>query len=495
MSRTAPGYYGATLTEASLGKLGGTLGSGNEAEVFVLESYPHLVYKRYRTDLVVRLAELQPTLKLVQTLAAEKNIGLLERVAWIVNAVTDESGRNVRGVVIPRLPSEYDLVVRGKKRLCTWNYAYDHASGAGAIPELDVGERRQLAGSIAWILSSLDELGVVLSDIKGENGVWNPLDPASAVLIDADAARIGVLIDRKSPGWEYGPDPSVTHADGRVMRYRSGLLLGRVLAGSFKYPQDPAARRAADCAGGANVREALARLLSVEADLQSLRTIARELGRELPAVVRSSEEHRRKPPAIQPRNLSDRQGAERHAPKAPTKKPGAATRATPGTNTQRRKYFRSQTIAGIVSLVIAAGVILLANSLANESDHRSATGNKVVKSTREAIRRTIVSHWRNRSIGTTRSLKSAFMRYSSDQRRRSGGLARWSKDIRADGRLRVHVSKINVSLDGASRAIASASVQTRSSVSGCKNWKIKYLMTLVEGHWLMESMSSKAREC
>lgn len=250
---TVPGFYGESIAESDLMELGPEIGQGNESTIHSLPNFPGMVYKKYRAGSAPDLEDLQPVLDVAVRLRESDETDLLRHAAWPVNVVLREPV--VAGVILPEVPDRYYVSNGVKRRHCKWDFAYDPQETGLVLAD---SARLRLCERIVSVFRSLDEAGLTFTDVSGSNGLWDPRDAASVILLDVDAARCGWTEDKRAENWRTPEDDLFVGPE--VMRYRVALLVCRILSASLGFGTDATIRRVQEL-GGVAVDDALGNLL------------------------------------------------------------------------------------------------------------------------------------------------------------------------------------------------------------------------------------------
>jgi hypothetical protein len=109
------------------------------------------------------------------------------------------------------------------------------------------------------------------------------------------------------------------------------------------------------------------------------------------------------------------------------------------------------------------------------------------------IAATIRTHWTLRAKGDEPSLKQAFGLYTGQLV--GAGEAKWIRDIRKDGRLRIRIYRIWVDGLRGDHASAVLKIRTASTGTGCRNHLIRYDMVDTAAGWRMNASRAKTTAC
>lgn len=265
--------YGGYVDEADLGPMGDRLAAGNEADIFSLPNHSGFVYKQYRSH-ERRADGFDALMQAPSHLYARGHASLLERVTWVVRTVRSNEHRDMAaGVILPQIPDDYFVDVDNESELCTWNYLYDPGALPGLVPNLPLAGRIRQVATIVELFLGFECIGLVLPDIKGENGAWKPGRLGDLILFDVDAARPDKAPDLRSAGWSVPDDLQLPgdHIDFGGMRYRVGLLSYRILAQDYaQQPPTPQGVEEQLSLCPAQVRRAVSKTLFMPRDVDAL---------------------------------------------------------------------------------------------------------------------------------------------------------------------------------------------------------------------------------
>lgn len=232
---------GPVLEESSLGPVGARLGTGAQAAVHEiglrLPDVPGpLVYKRYRRPPASSIV-------LERIILARRRLphalrDRLDRIAvWPLRVVTE--GGLVRGVVLPRIPSDYADTITGLgtgdtrtslREVQNLFVDEDLARRIGRpvpTPEQRIALCRDFADALRFLH---DSLGYVFGDVNAKNEVFR-LGPGPTVLfLDCDGVRaVGSIAGEQldSPDWVAPESDGLTIATDL---YKLGLFVLRCLS-------------------------------------------------------------------------------------------------------------------------------------------------------------------------------------------------------------------------------------------------------------------------
>jgi hypothetical protein len=111
-----------------------------------------------------------------------------------------------------------------------------------------------------------------------------------------------------------------------------------------------------------------------------------------------------------------------------------------------------------------------------------------------SITRMIRTHWTLRADGDAASLSRAYGLYTGALRADSSEFD-WIAGIRRDGDMSMTIQRIEVGPVRAGSAPAVVRLTTRSTVSGCKRWIMRYTVVREDGRWLMSELTADPRAC
>lgn len=221
------------------------LDDGGQAKVFALANDPTLVLKRYHDPDHVAL---QPgTLRtLIGMRGALRSMGMAVDgwAAWPIEPV-EEHGKLV-GFLMPRVASEFMLVVGGRPRLANLSYLAQEPRPIWGEVRLPSQEGRlSVLISLAGTIQALHDRDLVIGDLSFGNVLWTEGPPARVFLLDCDGIRpvngSPVLPQADTLDWADPLAQRGTPPDKDRDRYKLALAVLRVLGRRLEsYPNsDP----------------------------------------------------------------------------------------------------------------------------------------------------------------------------------------------------------------------------------------------------------------
>lgn len=216
-------------------QLGGKLGEGGQAEVFLVSNRTGFAFKRYRPE---ALQAFRPDV--LEELAAEtahltlEGLPITHWATWPTETVTD--GSRVIGFLMPQLADQF-IFPEGSlhKKPATFAYLACEPPPFWAEVRLpDLSGRVQLLAQLAGLLQQLHHRRMVVGDLSWGNVLWAQTPDLRVILLDCDGIRPpgGVSVTRQldSPDWGDPLAPPDGAPDADRDCYKLALMVLRVLS-------------------------------------------------------------------------------------------------------------------------------------------------------------------------------------------------------------------------------------------------------------------------